>query len=218
MILSIYQNYLSWYYWLFMSSNFFRNTSKYFIFLSYYYQYALAEYWQSLSCNWRSFLCVWQNIFVIKWVGKVYAYLCVRGPLKFQFIITTVTSILTVFMMNVKRRYLAMSGNTNDVGGRIFETSNRNTTSDSKILIPKVTWKTKHIIRTEKWSLDLFKNKLRVKFLLSNSAILPLKEIEQSDKLLCCELDNKRTNNSQTRWFMHTFTNLFACLCWQVKH
>lgn len=36
-----------------------------------------------------------------------------------------------------------MSGNTNDVGGRIFETSNKNTTSDSKILIPKVTWNIK---------------------------------------------------------------------------
>ena len=52
----------------------------------------------------------------------------------------TVTKILTVFMMKVKSRYLAMSGNTSEVGGRIFDTSSRNTTSDSKILIPNVTY------------------------------------------------------------------------------
>lgn len=69
----------------------------------------------------------------------LFCYLCVRGPLKFQFIITTVTRILTVFIINVKRRYFAMSGNTRDVGGKIFDTSNRNTTNDSKILIPNVT-------------------------------------------------------------------------------
>lgn len=53
--------------------------------------------------------------------------------------ITTVTKIDTVFMMKVKSKYLAMSGRTSDVGGRIFETSNRNTTSDRRILIPNVT-------------------------------------------------------------------------------
>lgn len=45
----------------------------------------------------------------------------------------------TVFMMKVNNRYLAISGSTSDVGGRIFETSNRNTTSDSRMLIPSVT-------------------------------------------------------------------------------
>lgn len=46
----------------------------------------------------------------------------------------------TVFMINVNSKYLAMSGNTSDVGGKIFDTSNRNTTSDSKILMPNVTY------------------------------------------------------------------------------
>jgi len=35
---------------------------------------------------------------------------------------------------------LAMSGRTRDVGGRILETSSRNTTSDSRIDIPRVTF------------------------------------------------------------------------------
>ena len=60
--------------------------------------------------------------------------------LKFQLMITTVTRMDTVFMMNVNNRYLAMSGRTSDVGGRIFDTSKRNTTSDSRILIPRVTF------------------------------------------------------------------------------
>ena len=33
---------------------------------------------------------------------------CVRGPLKFQLMMTTVTRIETVFMMKVNRRYLSM--------------------------------------------------------------------------------------------------------------
>lgn len=53
--------------------------------------------------------------------------------------IITVTRILTVFIIKVNRRYLAISGNTSDVGGRIFDTRSRNTTNDSKMLIPKVT-------------------------------------------------------------------------------
>ena len=64
----------------------------------------------------------------------------VLGPLKFQLMMTTVTRMDTVFMMNVKSRYLAMSGNTIDVGGRIFDTSSKNTTSDSRILMPNVTF------------------------------------------------------------------------------
>lgn len=70
---------------------------------------------------------------------KNFVYLCVLGPLKFQLMMMTVTRILTVFIINVKSRYLAIRGNTSDVGGRIFDTSSRNTTSDSKMLIPKVT-------------------------------------------------------------------------------
>ena len=64
---------------------------------------------------------------------------CVRGPRKFQLMMMTVTRMLTVFMMKVKRRYLAMRGSTREVGGRILETRSRNTTSDSRMLIPRVT-------------------------------------------------------------------------------
>ncbi len=65
---------------------------------------------------------------------------CVRGPLKFQLMMTTVTRMETVFMMKVKSKYLAMRGSTRDVGGRILETSSRKTTSESKMLMPKVTF------------------------------------------------------------------------------
>lgn len=54
---------------------------------------------------------------------------------------TTVTNIETVFMMKVNSKYLAISGRTKDVGGRIFDTSNRNTTNDRRILIPNVTYR-----------------------------------------------------------------------------
>ena len=49
--------------------------------------------------------------------------------------------MLTVFIMNVNNKYFAINGNTSDVGGKIFETNNRNTTNDNNILIPKVTLK-----------------------------------------------------------------------------
>jgi hypothetical protein len=49
----------------------------------------------------------------------------------------------TVFIMKVKSKYFAMSGSTSDVGGRILDTSSRNTTSDSRMLMPNVTWKEK---------------------------------------------------------------------------
>lgn len=52
----------------------------------------------------------------------------------------TVTNMLTVFMMNVNSKYLAMSGSTREVGGSILETSSRKTTSDSKMLMPSVTF------------------------------------------------------------------------------
>ena len=58
--------------------------------------------------------------------------------LKFQLIMTTVTRIETVFIMNVNNRYLAMSGRTSDVGGKIFDTSRRNTTSERRMLMPEV--------------------------------------------------------------------------------
>ena len=101
---------------------------------------------------------------------------CVRGPLKFQLMMTTVTRMETVFMMKVNKRYLrmifevtiiyihlwhameetregrqrgremfrfshlAISGSTSDVGGRIFDTRSRKTTSESKMLMPRVTY------------------------------------------------------------------------------
>lgn len=46
----------------------------------------------------------------------------------------------TVFITKVKSRYLAMSGSTRDVGGRIFDTNNKNTTSERRIDIPNVTY------------------------------------------------------------------------------
>ena len=51
---------------------------------------------------------------------------------------TTVTRMETVFIMNVNNRYLAMSGRTSDVGGKIFDTSRRNTTSERRMLMPEV--------------------------------------------------------------------------------
>ena len=52
----------------------------------------------------------------------------------------TVTRILTVFIIKVNKRYFAIRGSTSEVGGRIFETNRRNTTRESKILIPSVTF------------------------------------------------------------------------------
>ena len=62
----------------------------------------------------------------------------VHTYLKFQLIMTTVTRMETVFIMNVNNRYLAMSGRTSDVGGKIFDTSRRNTTSERRMLMPEV--------------------------------------------------------------------------------
>lgn len=64
--------------------------------------------------------------------------LCVRGPRKFQLIITTVARMEMQFIRNVNNRYLAISGTTSDVGGNIFETSNRNTTNDRRMDMPSV--------------------------------------------------------------------------------
>ena len=64
----------------------------------------------------------------------------VLGPLKFQLMMITVTRILTVFIIKVNKRYFAIRGSTSEVGGRIFETNRRNTTRESKILIPSVTF------------------------------------------------------------------------------
>jgi hypothetical protein len=40
--------------------------------------------------------------------------------------------------MKVRSRYLAISGIVSDVGGKIFDTSNKKTTNASKIEIPSV--------------------------------------------------------------------------------
>ena len=46
--------------------------------------------------------------------------------------------MVSMFMMNVKSRYLAISGMLLEVGGRILETSNRNTMRASRIEIHMV--------------------------------------------------------------------------------
>ena len=66
--------------------------------------------------------------------------LWVRGPRKFQLITTTVASMEMQFMRKVNRRYLAISGSTNEVGGKILETSSKNTTNDRRIEMPSVTF------------------------------------------------------------------------------
>jgi len=50
----------------------------------------------------------------------------------------TVMRMVRMFMMNVKSKYLAMSGIVMEVGGRILETSNKNTTKASKMEIHMV--------------------------------------------------------------------------------
>ena len=57
---------------------------------------------------------------------------------KFQLIIITVMRIVNIFIIKVKRRYLAINGIVIEVGGRIFETSRRNTTKASKMDIHMV--------------------------------------------------------------------------------
>lgn len=52
----------------------------------------------------------------------------------------TVTKIDIQFIMKVNKRYLAMRGSTNEVGGSILLTSKRNTTNDSRMEIPSVTF------------------------------------------------------------------------------
>jgi len=45
----------------------------------------------------------------------------------------TVMRIVTMFIMNVNNRYLAISGILTDVGGKILETRSRNTTRARRI-------------------------------------------------------------------------------------
>lgn len=52
----------------------------------------------------------------------------------------TVAKIEIQFITNVNNRYLAINGRTSDVGGKIFETNNKNTTNDRRIEIPNVTF------------------------------------------------------------------------------
>ncbi|KAH9497354.1 hypothetical protein DERF_013349 [Dermatophagoides farinae] len=42
--------------------------------------------------------------------------------------------------MNANNKYLAINGSANDVGGNIFDISNKNTTNANKIEIPSVTF------------------------------------------------------------------------------
>ncbi len=88
---------------------------------------------------------------------------CVLGPLKFQLMMTTVTRMETVFIIKVKRRYFAMSGSTRDVGGRILDTSSRNTTSDSRMLMPKVTYEQTNS-RSDTYVYVEFHAKINLKF------------------------------------------------------
>lgn len=46
--------------------------------------------------------------------------------------------MVRIFKINVSKRYLAIKGILSEVGGKIFETSNRNTTKANKILIARV--------------------------------------------------------------------------------
>jgi len=52
----------------------------------------------------------------------------------------TVAKMEIQFMRKVKSKYLAIKGRTSEVGGRILDTSSRNTTNDSKIDMPRVTF------------------------------------------------------------------------------
>jgi len=49
----------------------------------------------------------------------------------------TVMRIVTMFIMNVNRRYLAMRGMLTEVGGKIFETRRRKTTRARRIEMEK---------------------------------------------------------------------------------
>lgn len=58
-----------------------------------------------------------------------------KPPINFTLIMITVTRIVMTFKINVKSRYFAIKGILEEVGGRIFDTSNKKTTMDSKTLI-----------------------------------------------------------------------------------
>lgn len=60
-------------------------------------------------------------------------------------IMTTVTKIVTTFNPNVRSKYLAISGIVEEVGGSIFETSNRNTTIDRRTEIVSVIFSPKNV-------------------------------------------------------------------------
>jgi hypothetical protein len=51
---------------------------------------------------------------------------------------TTVQKIVIIFIINVNRRYLAIRGITVEVGGRIFEISNKKTTKAKRMEIDNV--------------------------------------------------------------------------------
>jgi hypothetical protein len=52
----------------------------------------------------------------------------------------TVDKISTTFRINVNNRYFAINGIVDEVGGRILETSNKNTTIDRRTEIVRVTF------------------------------------------------------------------------------
>jgi hypothetical protein len=52
----------------------------------------------------------------------------------------TVARIEIQFIKKVNNRYFAIRGRTREVGGRIFDTNKRNTTNDSRIDMPNVTF------------------------------------------------------------------------------
>lgn len=52
--------------------------------------------------------------------------------------IITVIRIVITFKTNVNNKYLAINGIVEEVGGRIFETNNKNTTIDRSTEIVKV--------------------------------------------------------------------------------
>ena len=54
------------------------------------------------------------------------------GPLKYTLMMITVTRMVMTLSTNVSSRYFAIRGMVDEVGGRILETSSRNTTMERR--------------------------------------------------------------------------------------
>ena len=81
-----------------------------------------------------------------------FGIVCVVGERKYMLIMMTCTctmhelhiatrtvhKIVIMFMTNVISKYLAINGTSSDVGGRIFETSNRKTTNARRMEMARV--------------------------------------------------------------------------------